>query len=141
LSDAGTPIPIVGGARLAGKSGPHNIGVLDIQTNEAFNKPGENFLVSRYSHDVLKRSRVGALFVNKDTSGDDPHYNRTMGVDANFALGRSVQLPSFLAKTDTPGLNGKDMAFYGRIAYRDPFWNVWLNYLDVQDNFNAEAGF
>jgi hypothetical protein len=33
------------------------------------------------------------------------------------------------------------MAFYGRIAYRDPKWNVWLNYLDVQDNFNAEAGF
>ena len=20
-------------------------------------------------------------------------------------------------------------------------WNLWLNYLDVQDNFNAEAGF
>ena len=33
------------------------------------------------------------------------------------------------------------MAFFGRIAYRDPRWNVWLNYLDVQDNFNAEAGF
>jgi hypothetical protein len=33
------------------------------------------------------------------------------------------------------------MSFYGRIAYRDPNWNLWLNYLDVQDNFNAEAGF
>ena len=33
------------------------------------------------------------------------------------------------------------MAFFGRVAYRDPTWNVWLNYLDVQDNFNAEVGF
>ena len=37
--------------------------------------------------------------------------------------------------------DGQDMAFYGRVAYRDPRVNLWLNYLDVQDNFNAEAGF
>jgi hypothetical protein len=33
------------------------------------------------------------------------------------------------------------MAFFGRVAYRDPKWNMYLNYLDVQENFNAEAGF
>jgi hypothetical protein len=141
LLDAGTPIPIIGGVRLAGKSGAHNIGVLDLQTDSAFGKPGDNFLVSRYSHDVLKRSRVGALFINKDTAGNSAHFNRTMGVDANLALGRSLQVSSFLAKTQTPGLAGKDLAYYGRVAYRDPAWNLWLNYLDVQENFNAEVGF
>jgi hypothetical protein len=64
-----------------------------------------------------------------------------MGVDANLLIGRGLQVNSFLAKTLTPGLDGKDVAFYGRIAYRDPNWNLWLNYLDVDDNFNAEAGF
>jgi hypothetical protein len=73
-------------------------------------------------------------------NGSD-HYNRTMGVDANLALTRNLQVNSFLAKTDSPGLDGRDMAFYGRVAYRDPQWNVWLNYLSVEDNFNAEAGF
>ena len=141
LSDTGTPIPIIGGGRLAGKQGRHNIGVLDIQTDSAFGKPGDNFLVARYSSDVLKRSRVGAIFVNKETMGGDAHYNRTMGADANLALGNSLQVNSFVAKTATPGLKGKDMSFFGRIAYRDPAWNVWLNYLDVQDNFNAEVGF
>ena len=52
LSDTGTPIPIVGGARLAGKSGRHNVGVLDIQTDSAFGRPGDNFLVARYGSDV-----------------------------------------------------------------------------------------
>jgi hypothetical protein len=141
LSDSGTPIPMLGGARLAGKSGKNNVGVLDIQTDSAFGKPGDNFFVSRYSRDILKRSRVGALFINKDTLDGNPHFNRTMGVDANLAVSRNLQVNSYLAKTDTPGLDGKDMAFYGRVAYRDPRWNLWLNYLDVQDNFNAEAGF
>ena len=141
LSDTGQPIPIVGGGRLAGKSGRHNIGVLDIQTDSAFGRPGDNFLVTRYSSDVLKRSRVGAMFINKQTMGGDAHYNRTFGADANLVLGKNLQVNSYVAKTDTPGLQGNDMAFFGRVAYRDPAWNVWLNYLDVQDNFNDEVGF
>jgi hypothetical protein len=141
LSDAGTPIPIIGGVRLAGKSGANNIGVLDIQTDGAFGKPGDNFFVGRYSRDVLKRSRVGAIFINKESMDGSTHFNRTMGVDANLAPSANLQINSYLAKTLTPGQAGNDMAFYGRIAYRDPKWNLWLNYLDVQDNFNAEAGF
>ncbi|MDH4066115.1 MAG: carbohydrate binding family 9 domain-containing protein [Acidobacteriota bacterium] len=141
LSETGQPVPIIAGTRLAGKSGPNNIGVLDIQTDSAFGRPGDNFFVGRYSRDILRRSRVGAIFVNKDSVNGSAHFNRTMGVDANLAIGRSLQVNSFLAKTSTPGREGDDMAFYGRIAYRDPKWNLWLNYLDVQDNFNAEAGF
>jgi hypothetical protein len=141
LSDTGQPVPIIGGARLAGKSGNNNVGVLDIQTDGAFGKPGANFFVGRYSRDILSRSRVGALFVNKESVESSAPYNRTMGVDANLYIGRSLQVNSFLAKTATPGRVGRDMAFYGRVAYRDPNWNVWLNYLDVEDNFNAEAGF
>ena len=141
LSDTGLPIPIIGGARLAGKAGANNIAMLDIQTDSAFDKPGDNFFVGRYSRDILSRSRVGALFINKDSTAGSDHYNRTMGVDANLAISRNLQVNSFLAKTQTPGLEGKDMAFYGRVAYRDPNWNLYLNYLDVQDHFNAEAGF
>jgi hypothetical protein len=141
LSDTGQPVPILGGARLTGKVGSNSIAVLDIQTDQAFDRPGDNFFVSRYSRDILRRSRVGALFINKESVDGSAHFNRTLGVDGNFAIGRSLQVNSFLAKTLTPGLDGKDMAYYGRIAYRDPYWNLWLNYLDVQDNFNAEAGF
>jgi hypothetical protein len=141
LSETGQPVPIVGGARLAGKSGQNNIGVLDIQTGSAFGRPGDNFFVTRYSRDILSRSRVGALFVNKESVDSSSHFNRTIGADANLLIGRSLQVNSFLAKTSTPGRVDQDMAFYGRVAYRDPNWNLWLNYLDVQDNFNAEAGF
>src|SRR4029079_3518817 len=33
LSDSGTPIPIAGGARLAGQTGRHNVGLPHIQTH------------------------------------------------------------------------------------------------------------
>ncbi len=141
LSDAGTPIPILGGVRVAGKSGANNLGVLDIQTDDAFGRPGENFFVGRYSRDILKRSRVGAIFINKDTLGGSAHFNRTVGIDANLAPSPNLQVQSYLAKTETPGKDGDDMGFFGRIAYRDPKWNLYVNYLDVQKNFNAEAGF
>ena len=141
LSDTGTPIPIQAGVRVAGKSGRNNIGVLDIQTDDFFTKPGDNFFVGRYSRDIFRRSRVGAIFVNKDTVNGSTRYNRTMGVDANLAPNANLQIQGFLAKTETPELAGKDMAWFGRVAYRDPNWNLYLNYLDIQDNFNAEAGF
>jgi hypothetical protein len=141
LSATGQPVPIIGGGRLAGKVGAHNIGLLNIQTEEAFDRSGNNFLVGRYSRDVFSRSRIGALFINKEAASDDPHYNRTMGADVNLALGAHTQVMSFVAKTATPGMEGKDLAWSGRIVYRDPAWNLWLNYLDVQDNFNPEVGF
>jgi Domain of unknown function (DUF5916)/Carbohydrate family 9 binding domain-like len=141
LSDEGQPIPILAGARVAGKSGKHNVGFLDIQTDQYFTRPGENFLVGRYSRDVLSRSRVGAIVVNKESVGGSPRFNRTFGADANLAVGKNLQISSFLAKTSSPNVVGQDMSFYSRIAYRDPAWNVWLNYLDVEENFNAEVGF
>jgi hypothetical protein len=140
LSPTGTPLPILGGARVAGKSGRNNIGVLDIQTDDALGIPGSNFFVGRYSRDVLKRSRVGAIFINKDNINDN-HFNRTIGVDANIAPTAGLQMQGYLAKTETPDKTGDDMAYFGRIAYRDPKWNLYLNYLDVGENFNAEAGF
>jgi hypothetical protein len=141
LSDTGTPIPIQGGVRVAGKSGRNNIGVLDIQTDDFFSRPGDNFFVGRYSRDILRRSRVGAIFVNKESVDGSTHYNRTMAVDANLAPSANLQVQGFLARTETPDRIGKDLAWFGRVAYRDPNWNLYLNYLDIQDNFNAEAGF
>ncbi|MEP7118645.1 MAG: DUF5916 domain-containing protein, partial [Acidobacteriota bacterium] len=151
LSETGQPVPIQGGARLTGKVGKNNVALMDVRTDSAFGQPGDNFFVSRYSRDVLKRSRVGALFINKNSVDGSDHANQTMAVDGNFSLGRSLQVNSYVAKTASTddvcaargvsSCDGQDMSFYGRVAYRDPRVSAWVNYLNVQDNFNAEAGF
>jgi hypothetical protein len=141
LSDSGQEIPILAGTRLTGKAGKNNIALLDIQTERAFRDSGDNFLVGRYSRDVLQRSRVGALFVNKESVNGSPHFNRTIGADANLAVTRALQVNSFIAKTSTPGVADGDMALYGRVAYRTREWNLYAQYIDLQDNFNPEVGF
>ncbi|MBI4474140.1 MAG: hypothetical protein HY646_15830 [Acidobacteria bacterium] len=140
LSSTGQPIPIIAGARLTGKIGANNLALMDIQTDEAFGKPGDNFLVTRYSRDVLSRSRIGGLFINKRAS-DGSHFNRTMAVDTTMALGSSLTINGFAAKTNTPGITDGDQSYYGRIGWRDPAWNLWGQYIDIQDNFKPEVGF
>jgi hypothetical protein len=137
LSDSGDPIPIIAGARLTGKVGRNSVGFMDIQTDDVFETPGDNFLVTRYSRDILSRSKIGGLFINKQSGSK---FNRTAAVDANFALG-NLTINSFLAKTSTPDVTNGDMMFWGRVGFLDPAWNLYAQYTDIQDNFNAEVGF
>ena len=71
LSDRGQPIPIVGGARLTGKVNRHNVAAMNITTQSAFGNPGDSFFVGRYSRDILARSKVGGIVINKGGGGRD----------------------------------------------------------------------
>ena len=139
LSSSGQPVPLIAGGRLTGKAGRNNIAVMNIQTGDAFGESGENFLVSRYSRDVLSKSKIGGLFINK-ASADGSSFNRTMAVDTTLAFG-NLAINSFLAKTSSPDIVTGDMAYYGRVEWLSPHWNLMAEYADVQDNFNAEVGF
>ena len=140
LSDDGQPISIIGGGRLTGKVNRHNIAVLNIQTTEASGQPGENFFVGRYSRDVFARSKVGGLVINKEAVGDSS-YNRTFAVDTSLAVHRHFTVTGFLAKTQSPGVSAGEGAAHVNATWLSPSWNVYAEYSDIQDNFNAEVGF
>ena len=140
LSATGQPIPIVGGSRLTGKVARHNIAVMDIHTQAAFGEPAANFFVARYSRDILVRSKVGGLVINKEAV-DDSRYNRTFATDTTLALHPNFTMNAFLAKTQTPGISTGDMAGYLRAFWLSPSWQIYGEYVDLQDNFNAEVGF
>lgn len=140
LSETGAQVPILGGARLTGKVGRHNLAVMDIQTDGAFGRPGENFLVARYSRDVFARSKLGGILINKQaTSGG--HFNRTFAADMTLALHRSLTVNGFVARTSTPGVSDGQIGGHLRAGWLDPAWNIYAEYTDIQDNFNAEVGF
>ncbi|MEX2583190.1 MAG: DUF5916 domain-containing protein [Gemmatimonadota bacterium] len=140
ISASGAHVPILGGARLTGKVGRNNLAIMDVQTDEAFGVPGENFLVARYSRDVFGRSKVGGLVINKQaTSGG--HFNRTFAGDMTLALHPSLTVNGFVAKTETPGLSGADTGGHIRAGWLDQSWNLYAEHTDLGDNFNAEVGF
>jgi hypothetical protein len=140
LSDTGQPIPILGGARMTGKVGDHNLAVMQLQTGEADGRPGENFVVARYSNDIGARSRIGGLVVNKEAI-DNARFNRTMAADALLAPTPNLQFHTFVARTATPGVTDHQQAFHTRAYFQNSRWNTFAEFTDIDDNFNAEAGF
>ncbi len=140
LSPTGEQVPILAGARLTGKVGRNDVAVLNVQTDNAFGRSGENFLVTRYSRHFLSRSRVGGLFINKsETDGD--HFNRTFAVDMTLVPNDALTVTGFIAKTETPGITDGESASYLNATWLDQNWRVYGEFADFGDNFNPEVGF
>jgi hypothetical protein len=144
LSSSGTPIPIAGGARLTGKAGRYDIGLLTMKTQKLESAtstiPANNYVVGRFKRNLLARSYIGTLVTNRDStiSGD---YNRVYGTDAHFVLRNRFELDSYLLRSDTPGKTGKNQARRFQTGWREDEWSVSGQYNAVQTNFNPEMGF
>ncbi len=146
LSNDGQAIPLYGGGRVSGKVGLWNVGLLNMQTqeSEAFNTPSNNFGVVRLMRELPNRSAIGGLFVNRQGSGNlarDDDYNRTYSLDGKLGIGRSHTLSGFLARTSTPGRDGRDHAFNLRMRILYPKADFDAGYQEVGDDFNPEVGF
>ncbi len=151
LSSSGLPIPILAGARASGKIGGYNVGVLDMQTDEAYNErsnallaPSENFAVVRVQREV-GRSNFGGIFVNRQATstpqtGRYLDYNRTYGVDANLQITEKTRLFSYLAGSTTDG-RGEGYSYRGLLNYATNWWNGHVGYTEVSEDFVAAAGF
>lgn len=85
IDDDGNPVRILGGARLTGRSGPWDIGFLNMQTASFQDLDAENFTVGRLQRQVINDiSTVGMMFTNR--TNFDGSYNTAIGLDANIRL-------------------------------------------------------
>ncbi len=148
IGDDGDRIPVEGGARLSGKLGERtNLGFLYMGTEAiAGIAPGNEFFVARVNKELANRSAVGAIFVNRH--GDGSHlvgtgddYNRTYAIDGRWGIGDNLLLQSWAAKTETPGLDGKDHAFALSSEWSSAEWAMSAAYAEVGEDFNPEVGF
>jgi hypothetical protein len=115
-------LPIQGGARLTGKAGGVNIGLLNMQTESVGASPGNNFTAAAVNKDLRNRSSLGAMFVNREGTGSlagDHNYNRTYSVDGKLGVRQAVTLSAFAARTETPGLSEDDYAYSSAVEFRD----------------------
>lgn len=140
ISD-GQPVPIKAGGRLSGRAAGLNLGLLHIETDGPLGaNDGNAYSVARVAKELPSRSRVGALFVNRDgdIAGD---HNRTYAFDANVGLGDQITISSWAARTETPELNGDEHAWdvTAGLASRD--WRANATIREIGQNFNPEVGF
>jgi Domain of unknown function (DUF5916) len=140
LSPAGTPIPIIGGARLTGQINRYDVGFITMKTDNVSLTPSNNFVVGRIKRKLLRNSYVGTLVTNRDSTvaGD---YNRVYGSDAHFLFFEKLEFDSYLLGSTTPGKSGKNQARRFETGWRDEEFLVTTEYNEVQPNFNPEVGF
>jgi hypothetical protein len=148
ISEDGDVLPVEGGARLSGKIGDStNVGLLYMATEGVEGiAPGNDFSVARISQELPNRSSIGAIYTSRTGDGSylvpssDDH-NRGYAFDAAWGIGDNFVLKGWLAKTDTPGLTGKDDAFSVEASYNSALWGADLSYTEVGEDFNPEMGF
>lgn len=85
LSDLGSPVKIYGGARLVGRAGSWDVGMISMQTAASGTTASENFGVLRVKRRVLnENSSIGAMSTSRiDLDG---MYNVTYGIDGLFRV-------------------------------------------------------
>ena len=149
LTERGAPVPIDYGAKVTGKVGLYNVGFLQVQTRELgdsaskFHVPRAHFTVARVKRDILERSSIGAMFVNRQgaISAQGPQYHRSGGIDAEFNLSDHYQLKAFIMGTANPGVRSSFLS--GRIdsRFENDLFRFIAVYEDIGSNFNPEVGF
>jgi hypothetical protein len=144
INESGGLVPVVGGGRLSGRVGSVNVGVLNMQTDSVGINPGNNFTTARLSQEFGNRSSLGAIFVNKQATGDlapSDDWNRTLGVDGALGLGDRVTVNGFLARTQTPGLTGREHAYNVNFGFQNDRHRALVEYGVTGEDFNPEVGF
>ena len=141
--DDGRAVPIRGGGRLTGKTGPYSIGLLDVQTgsDEMSDANPTNFSVIRVKRDILRRSSIGGLFTGRSVSVDGQGMSSTYGVDGVFSFYDNLNINTYLAKTETPGRSGDDTSYQTELDYGGDRFGLRVERLAVGGNFNPEIGF
>ena len=139
----GTVVPIVGGGRVTGKIGAFDVGALNIQTDDEVLAAAEetNFTVVRIRRDIFRRSSVGAMFTNRSVSLVGDGSSQAYGADATFSFYENVNLLAYVARTETPGHDGRDLSYQGRFNYAGDRYGFQAEHLVVEDNFIPEVGF
>lgn len=142
IGPGGRPVPILGGGRLTGKLAGVTVGALHILTDAVEGvQPQNAYTVARVSRELASRSRIGAIYVRRVGRGAAGDVNHTYGVDGRLGVGTSVTVDAYVARTETPGLRGRDGAYSVRAAYETRTWEAALRTMEVGDDFNPEAGF
>ena len=136
----GTPVDLVGGARVTGRIGGLELGLLNVQSEEFAGDPAENFSVVRLRTSVLGDSDVGFMFTNRQATGvSGSEHNRTVGFDTNLRLVDNLYVNAY-------GVASRDGSADGRagrlaIGWRDAFWNLATAVRSIGADFDPGMGF
>ena len=140
LSADGDILPIRGGARITGKIGRTDVGAFHIrQEAVGDDSPEVGFSAVRLRRDVLSRSSVGVLALDRTEAGGESH--RVAAADFSWALHRSTTVSGFAARSWTPGAEGRESVWGLQSDTNTDLWGLTAAYTDIGEGFESKLGF
>ncbi len=142
--DGGEEVPIDVGARLTGRAGAWNLGLLTVGTEAVAtgNRPvtaSTQHSVFRLKRDLGERSSVGMIYTELDPRGGEG--NRLYGVDLDYKPNRQSQFYLFGAASEDEGRSGDTGALGTGWAYTTRTVRANVDLTEAQGDFNPGSGF
>ncbi len=149
LSDRGQPVDLDVGAKLTGRAGPFNIGVLGVKQdgyqgrNEFIND--SDLFVARLAANVFEESSLGLIVTDGNPRSNLD--NSLAGVDFRYrntqlSSGRTVEGAAWYQESDTQGVVSNQSSYgleFELPSSEGPFGRV--EYEVIEENFNPALGF
>ena len=141
----GQEVPINYGAKLTGKVGRTEMGMLDVRTREASNVDAKDLFVGRIKQNFLEQSYVGAI-----VTGGNPASrlsSNTIGVDMRLAtsdfLGsdRNMALSAFGLTSNNEGVSRNNSSYGFGAQYPNDKFAAQIQWREIQENFDPAIGF
>ena len=141
----GQEVPIDYGAKLTGKVGRTEIGMLDVRTREVSNLDAKNFFVGRVKQNFLEQSYVGAIITGGNPSAQ--WSSSTTGVDMRLAtsdfLGsdRNMVFNAFGLTSNNEGVSENSSSYGFGAQYPNDKFVAEVQWREIQENFDPAIGF
>jgi hypothetical protein len=143
------------GAKLTGRAGAFDVGVLQVRTGERDDEEqigegeqiGEDFTVMRLRRRLFEQSYVGALYTRRAArlaGADDRH---TAGLDvalntATFRGDKNLEFSAFYVWTNDPlKLADGSSGFGSRLSYPNDPWTASISALELEPGYDPAVGF
>lgn len=149
----GSEVPIDVGAKLTGRVGQTEVGILGVMTGETtFDDNGDpvliedkEFFVGRVKQNFWEESYIGGVFTHGDPAPglSSKTYGADLMLSTSQFLGypRNFRLSAFGLKSENELVQGDDMAFGAAAHYPNEIWEGILAYSEIEKNFDPSLGF
>ena len=137
----GNQVPINGGAKVTGRIGGLELGVMDVDTRSSGPNPYSNFAAVRLKESLWAGSYVGVIGIDKRSGDVLDSFNQTGGVDTRLVFFKDWFVDAHMAGTQSPGSPSGNSDVGASLTYRSNWVEGIVERRKTGPNFNPEVGF
>jgi hypothetical protein len=132
------PVPLFGGARMTGRVGRFDVGLLSTQTDKHEDLPSTNYSTGRVRWNLGSRSYLGGILTSV---ANDADRSFSFGPDALVWLTRNLRAEGFVAVVDDTQSSDHRKAASAALLYNTDLFELNLRSTTIDSGFDPALGF